>query len=300
MITTIILATVFGLLLIGFLGFILGWADRAFAVPVDPKEEAIKAALPGANCGACGFVGCSDYAEAVAKKGKPVDLCTVGGPACAKKVGAIMGQDVKDSWPRRPVVHCSAHTDDKLGRMSYLGVKTCHGMNLVGGVQGCVYGCLAGGDCEHSCKYDAIHVVNGLATVDYEKCVGCSACAKVCPRRIISMIPFKAERILTISCSNQDFGPDVSAVCKVGCIGCKACSKQANIFTMKGNLATIDYTGYDPAQDVKAAIQKCPRKVMVTVGKPSAQDLAGVEGEKLPEVVKPNFATTVDKTEWRG
>jgi Na+-translocating ferredoxin:NAD+ oxidoreductase RNF subunit RnfB len=293
-------AVVFTLLFVGLFGFILGWADRAFFVSIDPREEVVKGALPGANCGGCGYIGCGDYADAIVNKGAAIDLCPVGGTACAKKLGSIMGQEFLESWPLRPVVHCAARTTARLGKMKYEGTPSCHGRNLVGGVQSCVYGCLGGGDCERSCKYDAIHIVDGLATINYEKCVGCSACAKICPRRIITMVPFKAERILTISCSNQDFGQDVSAVCKVGCIGCKACTKQANIFSMKGNLATIDYTDYDPAQDVKTAIQKCPRKVMVTVGKPSPDDLKKTANENMSDIIRPKFETTVDKTEWRG
>lgn len=300
MILAIVLAVAFAFIFVCIFGFLLGWADRALFVPVDPREAAVKEALPGANCGGCGYIGCADYADAIVNKQVPNDRCPVGGVSCIKKISAIMGQEYKESWPRRPIIHCSAHTANKRGQHHYTGSQTCQGMNLVGGIQGCVYGCLGGGDCATSCAYNAIHVVDGLATVDYLKCVGCGACAKACPRRIISIIPFKADRIMSISCSNQDFGAEVTAVCDVGCIGCKACSKQANIFTMKGNLATIDYADYNPQEDVKSAITKCPRKVMLSVGKPSAKDLDEVAGETLPEIVKPNFETTVDKTEWRG
>ena len=45
----------------------LGIASKKFAVEVDPTVEAILDALPGANCGACGFPGCSGMSEAMAK-----------------------------------------------------------------------------------------------------------------------------------------------------------------------------------------------------------------------------------------
>ncbi len=44
-------------------GLILSVASIVFAVPVDEKQEAVRAALPGANCGACGFSGCDGYAR---------------------------------------------------------------------------------------------------------------------------------------------------------------------------------------------------------------------------------------------
>jgi Na+-translocating ferredoxin:NAD+ oxidoreductase subunit B len=64
-------------------------------------------------------------------------------------------------------------------RTEYRGERKCSNANLVANVQGCTYGCLGFGDCTHSCKYDAIHVVDGLATIDYEKCIGCGACSRM-------------------------------------------------------------------------------------------------------------------------
>jgi RnfABCDGE-type electron transport complex B subunit len=288
------------LILATVIGFVLGWANRAFHVPIDLRQERVLAALPGANCGACGFVGCGDYAEAVVLHGAACDRCPVGGPDCAAAVAGIMGVSLTAAAPMRPVVHCSAHTGDRLQRRPYTGEATCHAINLVGGVQGCIYGCLGAGDCVRACAYDAIHVRDGLATVVYAKCIGCGACAKACPRKIITMVPFKAKRVLTISCSNLDFGKEVMAVCNVGCIGCKACTKQANVFTMHQHVARINYDLYTPDMDLSAAIEKCPRKVMVMMGEPTPEDLARTRDQSLPEVVAAQFETTVDKTEWRG
>lgn len=290
------------LLLAVVAGYLLGLANKVFHVEIDPRIEAINAALPGANCGGCGFVGCMSYAEAVAGGKAPPTKCTVGGEACAREIAAIMGVEVTQSWPYRPAVHCRATYADRLGRHPYLGEKTCTAANLVSGVQGCSYGCLGFGDCMRACDFDAIHVVNGLATVDYEKCVGCGACAKACPRNIISMTPFKKERMLIIGCSNKDFGKDVRAVCKVGCIGCKACAKACGLFTVTDNLPRIDYDQYDPEtmDAAQLAITKCPAKGIIYVGKPTRQDLEKVADEKAPALVEADFKTTVDKTEWKG
>jgi electron transport complex protein RnfB len=298
-VTMILAALVLALSAIG-VACILGWANRAFHVEVDPKVEAILDALPGANCGGCGFVGCSEYAEAVARGETDVALCAPGGAGCAQRLAEIMGVEVSPSFPYRAVVHCAAHTEHRLGRMPYDGETTCGAANLVGGVQGCTFGCLGFGDCTRACKYDAIHVIDGLATVDYEKCVGCKACAAVCPRNIITMVPFKSDRMLVVACSNQDSGPDVKAVCQVGCIGCTACSRNAERMQMAGNLPTIDYDHYGDLADFAVARAKCPRASMIDVGKPSKEDLAAVAGEEMPERVEVDFKTTVDETQWRG
>ncbi|HOT61893.1 MAG TPA: 4Fe-4S binding protein, partial [Treponemataceae bacterium] len=198
------------------------------------------------------------------------DKCTVGGASCAEAIAKIMGVDLKPSWPYRPVVHCRAHYGDRLGRTEYRGEKTCTAANLVSGVQGCTYGCLGFGDCVVACDFDAIHIVDGLATVDYEKCVGCGACARACPRNIISMTPFKRGRMLAVACSNKDFGKDVKAVCKVGCIGCTACSRTSDLFKMDGKVARIDYDKYDPDQleSARVALSKCPARAIVEREKP--------------------------------
>ena len=300
--TVILLAGGTMLVLAVAMAWVLGWANRAFHVEVDPRVEKVNEALPGANCGGCGYVGCNEYAEAVVLHGEDVSKCTVGGVSCATALANILGVDLEQSWPKRAVVHCGATTEDRLKRNAYAGERTCSTANLVSGVQGCTYGCLGMGDCERSCAFDAIHVIDGLATVDYDKCVGCGACERACPRHIISMVPFKAERMLAVTCSNKDFGKDVKAVCKVGCTGCKLCQKMSELFAVEDNLPRLDYERYDPAdpEQVQKAVEKCPMKRLLYVGKPSAKDLDATKDEDLPAVVEGEFRTTADNTEWWG
>lgn len=282
--------------------YILGWANKAFHVEVDPRVEEVNEALPGANCGGCGFVGCYEYAEAVAAGEAPVNKCTVGGESCAAELADIMGVEVEERFPYRPIVHCAAFYKDRLKRSEYFGEKTCISANLVSDIQGCTYGCLGFGDCEKVCDYDAIHVVDGLAVVDYEKCIGCGACTKVCPRNIISMVPFKAEQMLAVACSNLDFGKDVTEVCTVGCVGCKACSRESDLISIESNLSTIDYDQYSSEQieSLSTAQLKCRRKGLVFLGKPSVEDVEKVKDQEIPEVVTPDVKTSVDNTKWRG
>lgn len=282
--------------------YVLGWANKKFAVEIDSRVEAVIDALPGANCGGCGFLGCSDYAVAVVADGAPVNKCPVGGTACATAVANIMGVEVGESLPYRPIVHCGAKKEDRLGRAPYIGEQRCASANLVAGIQGCTYGCLGFGDCERACNYSAIHVVDGLAVVDYDACIGCGACAKVCPRNLITITPFRAERIMAVTCANKDKGKDVMAVCNVGCIGCKACSRVSNVITIQDNLSVIDYDSYtaECLPDLMKACEKCPRNRLVFVGKPTPEEAEAASKIATVDVVEPDFKTTVDDTEWRG
>jgi RnfABCDGE-type electron transport complex B subunit len=284
------------------MGYILGWANRAFHVEVDPRIEQVNGALPGANCGGCGYVGCNEYAEAVVAGEAPADKCTVGGASCAAALAKILGVELEHSWPKRPVVHCAAHWADRLQRNEYRGERTCGSANIISGVQGCAYGCLGFGDCVRACAFDAIHVIDGLATVDYDKCVGCGACAEVCPRNIISMIPFKIDHVLVVACSNQDFGKDVKAVCKVGCIGCGRCAKANELFKMVDKLPQIDYADYDPetAEQLESVARSCPMGSLTFIGQPTAKDIEATADEDLPVRVEADFDTTVDRTRWQG
>ena len=298
-VTMILAAAVLAILAVA-MGYVLGWANRAFHVEVDPVVEAITDALPGANCGGCGFVGCSDYAETVASGNADVSLCAPGGAGCAERLAQVMGVEVSESLPYRAIVHCAAPAPRRLQRIPYRGEATCAGANLVAGVQGCTFGCLGLDDCTRVCDYAAIRTVDSLAVVDYDKCIGCGACARACPRNIISMVPFKAERMLVVACSSQDKGSVVKEVCEVGCIGCTACSRKAELITMGGNLPMIDYDRYESEDHFSEALKKCPRESMIFVGKPTAEDLAAVADEELPDRIEADFKTTVDDTEWRG
>ena len=77
---------------------ILVIAAKFFAVKVDEKEQKIRACLPGANCGACGFTGCDGYAKALAEGSAPANLCVPGGASAAAQLGEVL--------PRKPMRRC--------------------------------------------------------------------------------------------------------------------------------------------------------------------------------------------------
>ena len=108
--------------------------------------------------------------------------------------------------------------------------------------------------------------------------------------------------MLAVTCSNKDKGKDVTAVCKVGCIGCGACTRVSNLFTLQNNLSTIDYETYSAECTLEAleACKKCKRHQIVFVGKPTREHLEKGKDLETPDLVAPDFKTTVDDMEWRG
>lgn len=262
---------------------VLTIADARLKVEVDPTIQAVEEALPGVNCGGCGLAGCSAYAKAVVSDHGLIGRCGPGGEETSQKIAEILGIEAAGGAPERAVVHCAAHTDDMLGGGRYQGPASCAEAQMVAGTIGCPYGCLGMGDCVRACDFDAIHVVDGLATVDYDRCVGCGACVKACPRQLISLERMEQDPMLIIACSSLDKVKEVRSYCQVGCVGCGLCSKLApTVFQVKQNLAVIDYQQYLPRcndETVQKAVDKCPRKAMVYVGRnvPSDAEAAGDE-----------------------
>ncbi|HCO96820.1 MAG TPA: electron transporter RnfB [Phycisphaerales bacterium] len=254
-------------------------ASVKLKVEVDPKIEEIHRALPNLDCGACGFAGCGQYAKAVLEDPRLLGKCSPGGPDTSSKIADILNLQISDSGPlKKPIVHCRAHTQDKTIYAKYQGIQSCTAANALANVQACAFGCLGFGDCCEACKFDALHIVDGLATVDYDKCTGCTACSKACPRHLIEMVPFRHENMMTVACSSKETGKNTRATCKVGCIGCGLCAKQSNLFKVQDNLARCDYAKYETTEKEEAAMNKCPTKVIVYRGKTAPQD--GQSAEK--------------------
>jgi len=243
-------------------------ASEKLKVELDPKTEQIHQALPNLDCGACGFAGCNQYAKAVLENPELIGLCAPGGQQTSGKIAEILNLQISNSGIlKRPIVHCRAHTNDKTYRATYQGIPTCISANALVNVQACKFGCLGFGDCVSACKFDALAIVDGLATVDYAKCTGCGTCSRACPRNLIEMVPFNYENMMTVACNSKENAKSTRSICKVGCIGCGICAKQTGLFKVEDNLARLDYEKYEPTDKAKTAMEKCPTGVILYVGK---------------------------------
>ena len=234
-------------------GLVLAAASKVFYVETDPRLDQLNECLPGANCGGCGFAGCGAYAEAVLKGEAPVGKCASGGNEAAKAMAAIMGVQAEEVTRKVAMVRCSgARTFDAEGNLTkgakmkatYEGFHDCLAASKVGGSGplSCKFGCLGYGSCTRVCKYGAISVKNGVAVVDEDLCVGCMACAQVCPRKVITAV--EPDRNVIIACNSLAKGTVTNRACTIGCIGCGKCMKTcpSGAITITNNLAQIDYS----------------------------------------------------------
>ena len=261
-------AAVLALGLASVFALILLFASIKLRVVVDPKVDQVHRALPNLDCGACGFAGCASYAKAIVADPELLGKCTPGGKDTSNAIAEILNLQMSGgSAPLRPIVHCRAGAEDRMFFAKYEGIPSCTTVDAVPNVQACKFGCLGYGDCVRACKFDALHVVDGLSTVDYVKCTGCGACEKACPRGLIKMVPFTHENMMLPGCSSIENGKNTRTFCKVGCIGCGICTKQSELFTITDNLAHMDYAQYEASEATQAAMDKCPTGNIVLRGK---------------------------------
>ena len=252
-------------------GLVLAAASKLFYVETDPRLDQLNEALPGANCGGCGYAGCGGYAEAVLNGEAEIGLCSSGGNECAQAMAQIMGVKAQEVKRKVALVRCSGHRSvdsegKELGaklKAEYEGFKDCLAASKVGGngPLACKFGCLGYGNCVKVCKYDAIHIVDGVAKVDSEKCTGCMACAAACPRKLI--IPVDYDKHVVIACNSHAKGAVTVRGCSQGCIGCGICTKICphDAIRVENNLAVIDY---EKCTSCGLCAAVCPKKLIAS------------------------------------
>ena len=245
-------------------GIALAIASRIFAVKVDERVPQIRDALPGANCGGCGYSGCDALAAAIAEGKAPCGACPVGGDEAAAKIATVMGVTAQKQQKMVACVLCMGNHDKALRKYVYEGVPDClSATRLAGGDKLCAFGCLGLGSCAAVCKFDAISVDNGVAVIDPERCSGCGACVATCPKKLIRLLPYEAPAF--VACVSHEKGGVVTKQCKVGCIGCGMCQRvcEAGAIKVEGFLAEIDP---DKCIGCGKCIEKCPRHSIVSKG----------------------------------
>lgn len=256
-----ILLAVLLVVAIGLLsGLILAIASIVMAVPKDQKTEDIRAMLPGANCGACGFSGCDGYAKALAEGEAQPGLCTVGGAKAADEIASYLGVAAADVEPHVSVVHCLGSHDNTFYKTDYEGIRTCAAAaQIAGSPTACRYGCIGLGDCVDACEYGALSIRNGVAMAEPRNCVACGKCVSACPKHLLSLIPAKKQAV--VLCGSCDKGSNVNKVCKAGCIGCMRCEKACthDAIHVEGFLARVDTDKCVGCGDCAAV---CPRHVI--------------------------------------
>ncbi|MFW5999054.1 MAG: RnfABCDGE type electron transport complex subunit B [Halanaerobiaceae bacterium] len=235
----------------------LGYASLRFRVEKDQRLDDIEEALPGVNCGACGYAGCSSFAEAVVTGEASVSGCPVGGEEVAARLAEIMGEDASTAEEETARVLCRGGINETARWAEYRGIESCAAVDTVNGeTKACEYGCLGYGDCAAVCPFEAIEMNdNGLPEIDPEKCTGCGECVEACPKNIIILAPRKGKN--DIYCSSHDGAARVTKICEVGCIGCGQCIKicPVDAITMKDNLAVLDY---EKCINCGLCAEKCP------------------------------------------
>lgn len=243
------------------MGVLLALAAKRFRVDTDPRVSRVASLLPGANCGGCGYPGCSGLALAIVEGKAPVGACVAGGKALAEQIAEIMGVSPSSAEPVVAVVLCQGEEEVAARVADYHGIGDCQALNMLGGSHGCPYGCLGMGSCVKACVFGAMVMgPGGIPRVIKEKCTGCGACASVCPRNVIKMIPANQE--VHIRCSSYDRGPLVRRYCKSGCIACQICSRScpAGAITMdRGTLAVLDPS---LCTNCGICVGKCPVKTI--------------------------------------
>ncbi len=253
---------------------VLAAASKLLYVEEDPRVEAVVGALPGANCGGCGYAGCEGYAVAVINDPSVApNKCCAGGADVSEQVAALSGKAAGSSDPMVAFRRCDRNGGNVLEKFDYQGVPSCAAAKLVqDGPYACRFSCLGLGDCVRACPFNAMQMVNNIVYIDVEACTACGTCTRTCPNQILELIP-KRSRVM-VFCSSQDKAKDVTAVCEVGCISCQKCVKKcpATAITMVDSRVHIDHVAClaygDECKEI--CVAECPRKILRCLGASAA------------------------------
>lgn len=188
-------------------GAILSIASKVFYVWEDPRIEDVEGYLAAANCGACGYTGCSAAAVAVVGGKAQPSVCVIGGPDSAAGVAKVMGMDPGRAELRLSYNLCYGG-NRAADRFYFMGVDSCRALSaFYGGKRVCHIGCLGMGDCVSACAFNALKMgPDGYPVVDEAKCVGCGACEEACPKNILQ-VRTMSDRLLHTNLTDDALAP---------------------------------------------------------------------------------------------
>lgn len=270
--------------LAALLASVLFIAHRYLRVDEDPRLEALEAALPGINCGACGQPSCQAFAQALLRGEAVPAGCTVSTPAARQRIADFL--DIAVGEARRQVARlaCAGGRNIAPLRAHYRGEPTCAAAAVAGGGgKACRWGCLHYGDCQRACTFDAIRLdVHGLPVVDEALCTACGDCVSACPKDLFKLQP--VERKVWVACVNPEAGNALLDVCAAACTACGRCAQDAPAqIHMADNLPVVDASQGNPP---RAAIERCPTGAIVWIenGRPylGAEAVRPVRQHDLP------------------
>jgi len=188
-------------------GIVLSLSSKVFYVYEDPRISQVENNLAGANCGGCGYTGCSAAAEAIVNGKELPSLCVINNKEGVEGVSRIMGVDAGSAESPMSYNLCEGgfRAEDKY---HYMGVSSCKAMAVVfGGKRLCTVGCIGLGDCVKACQFGAVHMGHeGHPVVDEDKCVGCGACQKACPKDIIE-VKTLSEKLMKFNQQHDPLAP---------------------------------------------------------------------------------------------
>jgi len=262
MIISILIAVLSLTVVAFFLALCIFFISKKFHVEEDPLIGVITKLLPGVNCGACGYPGCANLAEALVNTRDPSKVCPVGGSDLAQQIGQALGIKMIETKPVVCTVLCQGTSDRAKPTADYRGIQDCRAATLIyNGPKQCPYACVGLGTCISACKYGALKITNGLIDVIEERCVGCGACVQVCPKNVLVMHEKKENRYL-VACRSKDKGAVTKKYCSIGCIGCMKCKKvcEFDAITVENFCAEIDQ---EKCTSCGKCIEVCPTKCIV-------------------------------------
>jgi len=246
-------------------GVILGFSAKKFAVESDPKVDKIINVLPGANCGGCGYPGCAVFAERVVNGEANYRGCPPGGSSAATEIAKQMGVDAAPTSRKVAFIMCNGTNDNIKRNYIYDGPKSCVSASQLatGGNKTCTYSCIGLESCKNACPFNAIKMVDSIAIVIEKRCTACGKCVKVCPMKLIEIVPEKSK--VRVLCNSRDKVRLVKENCRAGCFGCNLCQKVCpeDAITVADNIAHIDYSKCTLCME---CVNKCPSKAIKVMG----------------------------------